>query len=271
VPELPEVEFYRRLAESSALGRPIAAVQAADTWYLKGGIDAATLGLALVGRRFVAARRIGKLALLDTDLGGGGADGGGGGVTLGLRFGMTGRLIVDGVAGVDQLLYSSVGVDPRWERFAVVFADGGRMSMLDPRRLGGVMLDPDESRLGTDLLTLTPASLRRALGTSTSPLKARLMDQARIAGIGNLIADEALWRAGLDPARPACSLTAAEIRRLARHLAATTSDFIAGGGSHTGELLPARVRDGRCPRDGHPLLRRTIGGRTTYSCPHHQH
>lgn len=260
VPELPEVEFYRRLAQDSALDRPIVAIDAPDPWYLKGGLDAAILADVLVGHRFLVARRIGKLALLDTD----------GDVTLGLRFGMTGRLAVDGVAGVDRLLYSSSAAELRWERFAVQFADGGRMAMLDPRRLGGVELDPDEQRLGIDLLALSPARLRHALAASRTPLKARLLDQARIAGIGNLIADEALWRAGLDPGRPARSLTQAEIRRLARHLTVTTSDFIAAGGSHTGELLPARVRDGRCPRDGVLLERRTIGGRTTYSCPRHQ-
>lgn len=261
MPELPEVELYRRLAER-ALGRVITAVDAPDAWYLKGGLTGSVASSVLVGRTFVAARRVGKLLLLDCS--------GDDGLVLGLRFGMSGRLIVDGVAGVDDLLYSSNRELEQWDRFAVRFADGGALRMRDPRRLGGVSIDPDEGRLGPDAATLTLAELRRALHGSHAPLKARVMDQARIAGVGNLIADEALWRAGLDPARAAGSLSAAELRRLQRHVVAIVDDFVRNGGSHTGVLLPHRVDGGRCPRDGTPLIRRTIGGRTTWSCPEHQ-
>jgi formamidopyrimidine-DNA glycosylase len=96
------------------------------------------------------------------------------------------------------------------------------------------------------------------------------MDQARLAGVGNLICDETLWRAGLDPARPAASLTPAEVTRLHKHLRATIALLTERGGSHTGDLQQQRTRDGRCPRCHRPLDRRTIGGRTTYSCPRHQ-
>jgi formamidopyrimidine-DNA glycosylase len=96
------------------------------------------------------------------------------------------------------------------------------------------------------------------------------MDQGRVAGIGNLIADETLYRAGLDPARPAGSLAPAELRRLHRALRATVSLLIERGGSHTGDLQQARRPGGTCPRDGTALLRRTVGGRTTWSCPRHQ-
>lgn len=259
MPELPEVESYRRLAEAAALDRQIAAVHAPDRWYLKGGVDDGALA-ALVGDRFVGARRRGKLLMLDTASG----------PTLGLRFGMSGRLVVDGVAGVDALLYSSNAELDRFERFAVGFADGGRLTMRDPRRLGGVELDPDEERLGPDALTVGVAGLRKALVHSRAPLKARLLDQARVAGIGNLIADETLWRAGLDPARPAGGLDDDEVRRLARALRRTVTELIGRGGSHTGDLLAARIPGGRCPRDGTELVRRTIGGRTTWSCPAHQ-
>jgi formamidopyrimidine-DNA glycosylase len=182
---------------------------------------------------------------------------------------MTGRLVVDGAAGVDQLLYSSLRDEEAWDRFVVGFDDGGDLRMRDPRRLGGVELDPDEARLGIDALTVRPAELA-ALLRSAAPLKARLMDQARIAGIGNLLADEMLWRAGLDPSRPASSLEPAEVRRLHRHLRRTVDELIARGGSHTGDLQPARRPGGTCPRDGAPLVRRTVGGRTSWICPAHQ-
>jgi len=193
------------------------------------------------------------------------------GPTLGLRFGMTGRLLVDGDAGVGTLEYSSGRNEPTWDRFGVTFADGGDLRVRDPRRLGGVFLDPDETRLGVDARAVTRSGLAAILRTSTAPLKARLMDQARLAGVGNLMADEVLFRAGLDPARPARSLGDAEVRRLHRHLRTTVEDLMTRGGSHLGDLQSQRTRGGVCPRDGTPLLRRTVGGRTTWSCPRHQH
>jgi formamidopyrimidine-DNA glycosylase len=261
VPELPEVESYRRLAEARALDRVIQGVDAADGWYLKGGITGTSLADALVGRRFVSARRRGKLLLLATS---------DGGPVLGLRFGMSGRLVVDGTPGVEELWWSPRRQDVRWNRFAVRFSDGGALIMSDPRRLGGVLLDPDEDRLGPDALTVRPADLRKAVAGSTAPLKARLLDQAHLAGVGNLIADEALWRAGLSPNRPAGSLSDAELRRLHRHLRATLVDFMGGGGSHTGHLMAERHPGGQCPKDHTPLVRATVGGRTSWYCPLHQ-
>ena len=280
MPELVEVEAYRTLAAARALGREIAEVVAPDAWYLKRGLTAAGASSALVGRSFEAARRIGKLLLLDAS----GADTSGAdtsgadtsdaspaaGPVVGLRFGMSGRLLVDGEAAVQHLMYSSGRQLEVWDRFAVRFADGGDLRMRDPRRLGGVELDPDEGRLGSDALTLTPSALARALAGSAAPLKARLMDQARLAGVGNLAADEILWRAGLDPARPAGSLSPAELRRLHRHLRQGLADLLERGGSHRGDLMAERRPEGVCPRDGHALVRRTVGGRTTWSCPAHQ-
>ena len=262
MPELPEVEAYRRLAEERALDRPVASVVAADAWYLKGGLDADGVAAALVGRRFTDARRIGKLLLLDTDSGAG--------PVVGLRFGMTGRLLVDDADAVGELLYTSKADRPAWDRFSVVFADGGVLRMQDPRRLGGVQLDPPEARLGVDAATVGLAALRGALGTSRAPLKARLMDQRHLAGVGNLIADEALWRAGLDPRRPAGGLAPAELRRLHKHLRAAVADLMDRGGSHTGDLRIHRAPGGRCPKDGAALQRDTVGGRTTWWCPQHQ-
>jgi formamidopyrimidine-DNA glycosylase len=259
MPELIEIEYYRRLAEG-ALDRLVDAVDAPDAWFLKRGLTAPIVRDALVARRFVCARRIGKLLLLDLD----------DGAVLGLRFGMTGRLMLDDMAGVDDLQYASTRRDAAWDRFTVGFDDGGSMRINDARRLGGVELDPDESRLGVDATSITPAQLAAALHHSTAPLKARLMDQQRVAGLGNLLTDELLWRAGLDPARPAGSLDAKERRRLHRYLRTTVDDLLDGGGSHTGRLQVARVRGGRCPKDGAELDRRTVGGRTTYSCPVHQ-
>jgi formamidopyrimidine-DNA glycosylase len=295
MPEILEVERYRALVESRALGRPVVAVSADDGWYVKGFVPAASLESALVGRPLIGARRRGKLLLLDTGApvaaslagetpsisAGEGSTGSAGdvpgasgaeGPVLGLRFGMTGRLSVDGVASIDRLLYAPVAPDPRHDRFALRFADGGELRLHDPRRLGGVELDPDESRLGPDALQVTPAQLDRALrgGRGNQPVKARLLDQSRVAGIGNLLADELLWRAAISPLRPAGSLQGPDVRRLQRHLRATLAELGARGGSHTGDLMAQRRAGGLCPRDGAPLRADRVGGRTSWWCPTHQ-
>lgn len=258
VPELIEVETYRRVAERT-VGRAIRTVDAPDDWYLKGGTTAAALRSAMTGRTVTGTRRVGKLLLLDTDSS-----------TLGLRFGMTGRLLVDGGGPIERLDYSSARHEPAWIRFSLGFHAGGDLQVVDARRLGGVTLDPGLAHLGPDALALRPAWLRDSLGASRAPLKAWLLDQSRVAGIGNLLADEILWRAGIDPARPARSLHAEETKALHRHLRRTVRLLTKRGGSHTGDLQVARVRGASCPKDGTPLQRRTIGGRTTYSCPSHQ-
>jgi formamidopyrimidine-DNA glycosylase len=265
MPELPEVEGYRALAEQTALGRLISRVDAPDAWYLKRGLVAVEAASALVGRCFLAARRRGKLMLLDAGSTGTVE------VVLGLHFGMSGRLIVDGRASLDRLLYAPAGDVTRHDRFTVHFSDGGWLTMRDARRLGAVELDPDEERLGPDALTATAADLRAALADSGVALKARLLDQRRLAGIGNLIADEVLWRASLAPARPCRSLSAGDLRRLHRHLHTGLAELIRRGGSHTGDLQPERHPGGHCPRDQAELSRGVVGGRTTWWCPRHQH
>jgi formamidopyrimidine-DNA glycosylase len=269
MPELLEVEQYRAVAEQ-AVGRSITGVHAPDAWYLKGGLDAPTLAAVAVGSRVLAARRRGKLLLLDLGRRGSRAsrstaiD-----ITLGLRFGMTGRLLLDGSAPIERLEYGSTRDHAGWDRVVLSLSGGGDLRIRDPRRLGGVELEPDEEALGPDAATVTQGQLRHALA-SQAPLKARLMDQRCLAGMGNLLTDECLWRAGFDPARRASSLDRVEIRRLHHHLRRTLTLLGARGGSHLGDLQASRHRGGVCPRDGAPLQRRSIGGRTTYSCPVHQ-
>ena len=259
-----EVETYRALAQDAALGRTIGAVETPDEWYLKRGLVPSTLQI-LLGSELSAARRRGKLLLLETSTPDGTA-----GPVLGLRFGMSGRLVVDGAAGVAELRHSTNAPLAHYNRFGLLFSDGGHLRVRDPRRLGGVQLDPAEAGLGPDAGAATVGDLRSALAGSRAPLKTRLMDQSRLAGVGNLIADEVLWRSGLSPVRPAGSLSTAELRRLHRHLRATVTELGARGGSHTGDLMSERGPGGVCPRDGRPLERATVGGRTTWWCPWHQ-
>lgn len=187
-----------------------------------------------------------------------------------MHLGMSGRVMIDGDAAGDPLIYASNRDVAQWRRFGVRFADGGTLALRDPRRLGAVELDPDEDRLGPDAFELTRSQLRDVVHPSRAPVKAVLMDQQRIAGLGNLLTDEALFRAGIDPARRADTLDDDEIVRLHRAVRTTVRTLQRRGGSHTGDHMAARFPGALCPRDGTPMLRRTVGGRTTFSCPFHQ-
>jgi formamidopyrimidine-DNA glycosylase len=264
MPEILEVELYRQTAER-ALGRTITSAKVVDGRYCRGATTPRLLKSALVGQRFNEARRIGKLLLLDSD-----------GPTLGLRFGMTGGLVVDGYEALDRLVYGPGRFDAKWVRFELGFEDGSELLLHDPRRFGSVELSPDESLLGPDALTVTLPQLRAALSLGTTqtrgkaaPLKARLLDQHRLAGVGNLLADESLWRAGLSPERRD-ALTDDELKVLHRHLRATLRQLGTRGGSHMGNLMDERHPGGRCPKDGTALVTAQVGGRTSWWCPLHQ-
>jgi len=258
MPELIEVELYRQALEH-AVGRRIAAVETPDRAYVRGGIGAEELAGGLVGSTIIATSRVGKLAVahLDSDH------------RLGLRFGMTGRLVVDEFAPIAELEYSSGRDEASWDRFGLRFDDGGRLRMNDPRRFGSVELDPDMSRLGPDATDIGRDELARALASDRS-VKSVLLDQSRIAGLGNLLVDESLWRAGIDPARTARSLRSDEVAELRRVVRRTLAQLTRRGGSHRGDLQEQRHGGGVCPADGTPLLRRVVAGRTTLSCPQHQ-
>jgi formamidopyrimidine-DNA glycosylase len=245
MPELPEAERARALIADRALGRVIAAVDDSDA-YVSRPHAPGEIAAALVGRRLVTANRIGKTLWFETD---------GDGPDLGLHLGMAGRIAID--------------EDPheRWDRFSLTFEDGGRLALRDKRRLGRAVLEPDLSRLGPDAAVATRAEFRDRVGAGTGPIKARIMDQGVIAGVGNLLADEILWQARIDPRRPAKDLSEDELDALRRAVRAAVRSAVRNGGAHTGALNPHRERDGHCPRCGAALSRTRIGGRTTYWCP----
>ncbi len=240
MPELPEAERAREAIER-AVGREIVAVDGADT-YVTRPHSPGDFG-ALVGHTLLAARRRGKFLWVETD-----------GPTLGLHLGMAGRIAVD---------------EPpeRWDRFALEFAGGGRLALRDKRRLGRAVLEPDYSHVGPDAAEVSRDEFRKRIHRSGAPIKARLLDQGAISGVGNLLADEVLWRARMSPWRPASSLSEDELDALRRHVRAAVRDAVKNGGVHTGKFMPSRVRGGVCPRDGGALKLDTVGGRTTLWCP----
>jgi formamidopyrimidine-DNA glycosylase len=260
MPELPEVERARALIADRALGRRIARVDDSDT-YVTRPHTPGEIADALTGRALTAAHRRGKAMWIETD--------GGEGPTLGLHLGMAGRIVVDDAAEGDYWPSGDNG-RPIWDRFTLEFEDGGRLVLRDRRRLGRAVLEPRIDRLGPDAAEISRDAFRERVGHGTAPLKARIMDQAVLAGVGNLLADEALWRARLSPLRPAGELSDAELDRLRRELRAAIRSAIKLGGVHTGDFIPHRERGGHCPRCGTEVRRATVGGRTTYWCPKEQ-
>ncbi len=243
MPELPEAERARQTIER-VMGRRVAAVDDTDGYVCRphrpGEIDD-----ALRGHTLARAHRRGKFLWVESD----------DGPILGLHLGMAGKMMVDPADST------------RWDRFTVRFEDGSRLVLRDKRRLGRALLNPDFSHVGLDAADVSRADFRRLIGAGRAPIKARLLDQGAISGVGNLLADETLWRARIAPRRLTGSLTTEELDRLRRELRAAVRDAIRHGGVHTGRFVAIRGREGSCPRDGHHLERATIGGRTTYWCP----
>jgi formamidopyrimidine-DNA glycosylase len=249
MPELPEAERAREQIER-ALGRRVAGVDDTDTYVCRPHAPG-ELASALTGRTLTAAGRQGKFLWVETD--------GGDGPVLGLHLGMAGKILIDEPPATNP-----------WDRFSLEFEGGGRLALRDRRRLGRAVLEPDHSHLGPDAGTVGPAEFAAQVGRGRAPLKARLLDQKRVSGVGNLLADEVLWRARLSPRRPCDELSRTELNRLHRHLRAAIDDAVRLGGVHTGRFVKHRGRSGSCPICKSPLERATIGGRTTYWCPRHQ-
>ncbi len=245
MPELPEAE-RARLQIERALNREIVAVDDRDS-YVSRPHAPGEISAALTGRRLTKAHRRGKFLWVETD----------GGPDLGLHLGMAGRIVLD---------EAPVG----WDRFALEFADGGRLALRDKRRLGRAVIEPDLSHVGPDAAEVSRAAFRERVGRGNIAIKARLLDQGSIAGVGNLLADETLWQARLHPRTPAGSLSEEQLDELRRKLRAAVRSAVRKGGVHTGDFIGHRKRGGHCPRCGTEVERATIGGRTTFWCPHCQ-
>jgi formamidopyrimidine-DNA glycosylase len=263
MPELPEVESARAVIERKGLRRRIVDVDDSDTFVCRPHVPG-EIRHALLGSELVAAMRQGKSMWCRTDPSSG--------VTLGIHLGMSGKIVIADANGseVDGGDYWEGRREPgdyRWARFSLTFSDGGRLMLVDPRRLGRVRLDPPIEQLGPDAHLITPTQFRAALAAGASaPVKARIMDQRRIAGIGNLLADEILWRARIHPARAVGSLTTTEQSRLLRASRGAIRTALRDGGVHALTIIPHRHQGGTCPRDHAPMRTAAVDWRTSWWC-----
>jgi formamidopyrimidine-DNA glycosylase len=270
VPELPEVEVVRRGLAPVLEGATIVRATILDH-RLTRPHDPVLVAVELVGERITSIGRRGKYLLWRLASG----------RTLVVHLRMTGSLR-HGQAG-------TLPDDP-YRRALLVLDDGVEVAYRDVRRFGTwELLEPGEeaaylaSRLGPEPLgaRFDAASLGRVLAGRKAPVKAVLLDQRRVAGIGNIYADEALWRARVHPRRPAGSLDLDEVRRLHRTVrtvlrrgielqGSTLRDYTTPGGEGGGMQHEFKVygRGGEpCERCGTPIERDVVGGRGTWSCP----
>jgi formamidopyrimidine-DNA glycosylase len=277
VPELPDVEIARRLVRRVAVGRRIVDVWCAADPIVLEGVSPARLHAALHGRRVRAAHRHGKHLWLELDRR----------PWLLMHFGMTGGLHVP-ARPAPRLRstrgWTPPGWPPRFAKLLLGFDDGGALALADARRLGRIRLRDDPRReppvadLGFDALRELPppAEFAARLRERTAPMKALLLDQSFAAGVGNWIADEVLYQAGIDPRRPARTLSLEEAARVRRRLRAVLARAVAAGAD--GDRFPRgwlfHRRWDRDPlartTDGARLRWDTIGGRTTAWAPARQ-
>lgn len=257
MPEGLEAEIWTRGARP-LVGRTIRSVWCDER--------VAPSGLAelLVGTVIETVRRRGKILLVETT-----------GPTLGLHFGMTGRLEIDGRAPIERLEYASGADRPQWDRLRIgtepAGGDDPALRMNDPRRLGRISIDPDLSELGPDLLAVSPQELVDRLARRRSAVKSALLDQRVVAGLGNLCVDEVLFWAGIAPTRPVDSLAENDISAISAACRKRLPVMLAAGGSTHGDISPdVRAAGGPCPVDGGALQRTRINGRTTVWCGDHQ-
>ena len=279
MPELPEVERGRRIAQKVARGRRIVEARCADDPIVFERVPAARFRRALIGRRVKAVKRHGKHLWFELDRR----------PWPCLHFGMTGGFHT--APGGPRVKLQSSGKKPdgawppRFTKLQLVFDDGGELVVADGRRLGRIRLrrdparEPPISRLGFDAHRALPppSRFRNLVRARAAPLKALLLDQGFAAGVGNWIADEVLYQARLDPRRRANTLTDAEIARMRAALKHVVDASVRL--SNDSDRYPRgwlfHRRWGRNPRamtvTGERIRHITVGGRTTAWVPTRQH
>jgi formamidopyrimidine-DNA glycosylase len=255
MPELPEVEIFKRYLDATSLHQRIDDVSVRNAYVLK-DVTARELARSLKGRRFESSRRHGKHLFVRADHK----------LWLRLHFGMTGTL----------QYFRNDERAPRQARVLFVFANNHRLAFDDQRQFGqiGLVKDVDEflkeRALGPDALEIELGEFKEITGRRQSAVKSILMNQQLISGIGNLYADEILFRACIHPATEMSRIGDKSITKLflaTRYILEKAIAAKADGNQMPKSwLMPHRLKDGKCPRCERKLRSAKIGGRTAWFC-----
>ena len=273
MPELPEAETIARDLRRHVVGRKVTGVKVTHADVLGAGLTSKSISKRLVGHRIAEVGRRAKNVVLRFE----------DGPVMVVNLGMTGRLVVSEAPKASELRHVAVRFD---------LDHGGALLYDDVRRFGRIDVYTPETweekqrELGVEPLSdeFTPKRLHELTQKSRSPIRNWLLDQRRVAGIGNIYANEALFRAKIHPARPANTLSRAEATRLRdairdvlteaiRVRGTTLRDYRDANGEAGGfePLLRVYGREGQpCPVCGTPIERTVIGNRSAFYCPHCQ-
>ncbi len=273
MPELPEVETVARGLQSALPGRRIVSVRLGKTDFID---DPAALERDLPGSRIEAVRRHGKFMLIELMP----RDTKGGRFSLQVHLGMTGRMVV---------CAPEEPIPPHTHVFMAL--DNGReVRYTDPRRFGFMRIVTDGARedllarVGLEPLDAAENEFQAKIGSRRARIKALLLDQHVLGGMGNIYTDESLWRARINPKRLGVNLRSREIHRLYQSMRRVLTEAIDSRGSSISDFVDSyglpgdfqrrhRVydREGKkCFRCGTPIRRAIVAGRSSYYCPHCQ-
>jgi formamidopyrimidine-DNA glycosylase len=256
MPELPDLEIFKRYVDSTSLHQTIETIEVKDGRVL-GGVSSSKLKRGLEGRKFESTRRHGKHLFVELD----------DGPWLLLHFGMTG----------DLKYYKDANEEPTHSRVLISFGNGFHLAFDDQRLFGKVDLikGPDdfieEHGLGLDPLDLDFPAFRERLEGRRSEIKATLMNQRVFAGIGNIYSDEILFQVRLHPRTNVGRLDGDAFRDLHEQIQRVLHAAIERGASPQGLpdsfLLPHRREEAECPRGNGRIQKTKAAGRTAYYCP----
>jgi formamidopyrimidine-DNA glycosylase len=259
MPELPDVETFKRYLDARSLHQRIDDVEVQNAYVLK-GVSGREFARRLKARCFESTRRHGKHLFVRAD----------GDLWLRLHFGMTGSL----------QYFKREEQAPTHARVLFVFAHNHRLAFDDQRKFGeiGLIENVDEflkkRALGPDALDVDLAGFNKLLEKHRGAVKPIFMNQRLIAGIGNIYADEILFHAHMHPATETARLHEKRRRKLfraMRHVLQKAIEYQADANRVPKSwLLPHRGKGGKCPRCGRELKSSKIGGRTAWFCPHCQ-
>ena len=259
MPELPEIEIFKRYLDATSLHQRIDDVEVRNAYILK-ETSARELARRLKGHGFESSRRHGKHLFVRA----------GGEFWLRLHFGMTGSL----------RYFKNDEQAPRHARVVFGFANNHRLAFDDQRQFGqiGLLRDVDEflreHALGPDALKIDLRKFRKILRKRRGAVKPVLLNQRIIAGIGNIYADEILFRLRMHPATEVSRLGDKALTKLFRatHYVLRKAIAVKADSNRMPQswLLPHRGKGEKCPRCGRSLKSATIGGRTAWLCPHCQ-